>query len=436
MKGKLLNSTNISLLLAFLGVLFAAFPTYWTYKCRATGVFCEGSAIGPQAIDRNLERVTEKIATDEGRKAFRGLFVKDGGIWPFTYRRDLVARFSGAPDVTIDTFPYSANEAVIYNNDRDHIVAIVRSPSGRHASTIIAYFPSANLAKRIFDLRCEYESGRASPVSVSNLGYLPVERRLIIDVSSPCDRLELSTGQTFDINRRPFRSLGNDRGPFGATVAINFSTTYHVASAHAVHLEDRRAEAIRDVEACKRAYRVLLDKKEGDLWPCKSIQGDDLTIRWRRLEIYRHGAADGLVLSDFDNCDLSYWHLGTDRKSVFVTCGERSLDVSERELRLSEYRSTSIGVRELTYFIKGECSHLAGYEFESAADGRSLNFRLETNCSALEIDGRKFSVSLTPPATKTVAMYRLFRDENGIVVGLSPITPLTTSATSPLKHTR
>lgn len=428
MKSSLLNSTNISLMLAFLSLVVASAPTYWTYQCRSSGVFCEGSITAPQSTARNLEGVTERMTTDAGRKAFQGLFVSEGGFWPFTHRRDLVARFSGEPDVAIDTFPYSDGEAAIYNNDREHIVAIVRMSSGTHAASVVAYFPSANLAKRTFDLQCAYEYQRKDVVRVANFGYSHEQRRIIVDVSSPCETLALSTGQSFDIGRGLFRSHGSDRGPYGASVAIMLSASFHVAAAHAVHLEERRKEAIGNVEQCKHQYFALPDRRNGDLWPCLSSQADDLTMRWRQLEVYQFEEARGLVHSDSDNCELAYWHLSKDRKAIFVACGETSRDLSKSDLRLSEYRSTHMGAREITHFIKGDCRHLAGYEFETADDGKSLDFRLDTNCSELEIDGRTFSVPLMPGTVKTVAMYRLFRDQHEIVVGLSPLAPPTTSA--------
>ena len=333
--------------------------------------------------------------------------------------------------MAIDTFPYDDREAAIYNSDREHIVVIIRSPSGTKATSIVAYFPTANLAKRSFDLQCAYEYERKDAVRVANFGYLHEQRRIILDVSSPCERLALSTGQSFDIGRELFRSRSSDKGPFGATIAITFSSSFHVAAAHAVHLEERRKGAVARLEECKERYVALPDKRKGDLWPCLSTQGDDLTLRWRRLEVYQFEEARGLVLSDFDNCDLPYWKLEKDRKAVFVTCGETSRDLSKSELRLSEYRSTPLGARETIHYLKGDCGHLAGYEFEAADDGKSLDFRLETNCSELEIDGRTFSAPLMPGTVKTVAMYRLFRDKNEIVVGLAPLAAPATSAIPP-----
>lgn len=429
MNEKIFNSTNIGLLIAFFALLVGAFPAYWSYLCRSQGVYCEGSIAGPQSISRNLEGVTERISTEAGRKTFQGLFVADGGFWPLTHRRDLVARFAGEPDVVIDTFPYGEGEATIYNNDREHIVAIVRTPTLGGGTSVSAYFPAANLAKRSFEIGCAYGHLKDKAVRVSNFAYLPESRRVIIDVSSPCEDLSLSTGQSFDLRRSLFRSTSLDRAPYGATVAISFSTTLHVVSAHAVHLEERRKEALRDVNVCKEHYQILSDRVEGDLWPCMSNQSEDLSSPRRQLEIYRNSMNE-LKLVGHDNCNMPFWHLGRDRRAVFVTCDQETLDKAKSDVWLSEYRSVSTGVSEATHFMKGNCDHLAGYDFEDSSDGSSLDFRLETNCAEVDVDGKNFSIPLMPGTVRTVAMYRLFRDRHGVVVGLSPLELHTTSATS------
>lgn len=394
---------------AVLVALLAAPPVYWGYLCRSSGTWCEGSYVSPSSDASARQKVARQIAVDADGNSFLGLQVRKGGFWPFPRRLDVVAQFTDGTETTIDTLPSDAQEIEVYKEPSLSFVGITWKAPSIKGARITGYFPRLNMAKRVFDLGSNLKSISFS-ISLSNLTYIPSQKRIVVDLRSSYTWFTLNDANQFQI-----ADYKTYLDAYGATVAINLSDTLHVTSVHTVENERNYAEAQRDFENCKRDIRQD-PNEEGDLFLCWQSQTSDLTLKRQAVSILEW-SKDALKIVAEDGCSSSYWTRDPSKKVAFVACGNADMATNSARTQLGVYKRP---FNEITYFLKGSCSELTMYDMRSnGPDG--IAFQLWTNCNRIMVNDRGFDIALPSDGAPLRAMFELKTDKNGLPVSLSPL---------------
>lgn len=395
---------------AVLVAILAIPPVYWSYMCRSSAKWCEGSLVSPRTDNETRERVAKQIAGAENGTAFLGLQVRSAGFWPFNDRLDVVAKFDGGTETVIDTMPPSVSYEAYATPDRA-FVGIASISLHPQASRLTAYFPFAGLTKRVFDIEPGYGEG---VVAVRNLTYQSEKKRIIVDVTSPNASVKINASTKFAIASTLF---GRPESSYGATIAIELSDTLHVRTAYALENEARYAQSEKAFEEC-RLKAEASDHNEGDVVICPRIQDSDLTTFAGSIAIL-HWHNGRLEEAAVDSCSrFPYWVSDPSRKAAYVTCDLTSITPDRSDVWLSVYRPP---FKDETYFFKAmSCDGLSLFDIQSNG-GRGYKFQLSTNCPKISVNEKTFDVELPGDGSKLSAMYVLEVDEHQIPQALRPL---------------
>ncbi len=412
-KGKWLSVSEI---LAAIAIIVAATPAYWSYECRSTGTFCEGSFAAPTITEKKKDVVLAKLEANGGEQNFDGLSIREAGVWPFAKRYDVVASFKDGTEVAVDSFPVDQISQVLIA-DKNSLIAVVGRESEASEVKVTAYFPSFKLAKRIFEIAAAFHSGGS--IKVSNLTFDASEKSLTMDVVSPSPWLVINNNKStqFSINHSDA-----DSGPFGATVTVELTDDLHVKKAYDQTNRVAFEKSQEDVANCKKSALGDADLTEGTLVPCYKVQDESLNLRSAALLVFEWKAGQFHQVERV-TCDSCYWNYDGANKTLFVT-NDRSFTYSQkRGSRQADLWLSIIRVpfnKERTIFVRGDCKGFNVYEM-AYADDLTIRFQLTTDCATVTINNTRFDIR--PAERKGIEVtqiYRLKLDRDGLPVSLGP----------------
>jgi hypothetical protein len=385
-------------------------PVYWSYMCRSSGKWCEGSLVSPRADSDTREQVAKQIASDKNGSAFLGLQVRSAGFWPINDRLDVVAKFDDGSETAIDTMPPTVAYEVHATPDRA-FVGVASTSEHPQASRLTAYFPFSGLTKRVFDIAPSYGEGL---VALRSLTYQPEKKRIVVDIKSPTVYVKINDNKNFALGHTRYSTDGSD---YGATVAIELSETLHVRSAFTVENEERFAQSEKAFNQC-RTDAESRQHNDGDVELCERSQDSNLARIGGSLSILNWQGGKLVEVATNTCGEGSYWMRDPSKKAAYVTCDISGSMTGSSVTWLSIYRPP---FEEETYFLNASsCDELSLYDIRAKATGDYV-FQLWTNCAKVSVNDKAFDIELPPDGNKLRAMYVLELDEHQIPQALKPL---------------
>lgn len=170
-----------SLAVGLFTVLLMALPTYWSYQCRSTGNFCEGSFVAPDiksVVAKNQEIFEERISSSLGEKNFKGIRFRKQGHWFFREHLEVIAQFKDQKPLIIDTLDVDLDDVEITYEDSNKaaLVSISSIDTLKPKAEIFAYIPLKNVLKRHFKIQCNSHG----KISIQNLSFSLIQKELFL----------------------------------------------------------------------------------------------------------------------------------------------------------------------------------------------------------------------------------------------------------------
>ncbi len=138
----------------------------------------------------------------------------------------MVARFKDESELIIDALNKGGGSVQIFNSQKEHVAAVIahrEKPTGEFV-TITAYFPTSNLAKRVYDLRCgKYEPAPKGKLDVRNFTFNAKDKTIIFDLVSSCGTVVVNANSEINLKKH-----NSDSGPFGNRVYLELTDNHHV----------------------------------------------------------------------------------------------------------------------------------------------------------------------------------------------------------------
>lgn len=411
-----------SLAVGLLTVLLMAVPTYWSYQCRSSGNFCEGSFVAPDmksVVTKNRVIFEEKISSSLGEKEFEGIRFRKQGHWFFRERLEVVAKFRGQKPLIIDTLNVDIDDVEI-SYEKGNKAAVISIPSfetSRPEAEIFAYIPVKNFLKRHYKIKCN----SYGKISIQNLSFSLVTKKIFFDLSTSCKPLNVTggfsllQGENFEIEKMNII--------FGkvteTSVTLNLSETYNVLSALTKHeimqiKSVSRASANKLFTECVNKIKSRPFKKEGELFGCYNLKNNEnfttfvVTIfSWKNrklIELETHHA-DSFTKDPKGNVIFTTDHDVTSISDLkFITLNIHKAPFSNQK----------------RYTLRGECSRMLIAPVKFIQIGRFVLFELLTDCTHIWINGTRYSTGFmkTDRSEYIQKIFRLELDANWLVTGM------------------
>lgn len=400
-----------------LAIIVAAAPVYWSYLCRSSGQFCEGSVAAPIITSQNTDTLNKRLATVEGKASFDGLLVEKRGNWIFGSRYDVTARFKDGSSLVVDTMPDDFNTIEVVNDNSDKMSAVVASGSDiDDLSLITAYFTEERLVKRVFVFSCGGSGGVQSKyITLRNLDYSLKVRRLTSDISTSCKSISVNSATQLEL-----AEYASQDGPYGYNVILQLTESAHLDAMYTKKAEEEFKKSEQKYVECLNGITAASQKLDGEVWACYKYRSYIDTKNISVLKVFEWSNGELKEIGSRHCQDGVYWTGGSNRKAIFASCSSRSY---------GEHPVSSLDIsifnkpfdRENYFSFEGACNELNAWNMQFVGQGdSSIKFEFVTNCSEIAINDIKFPVDLGD-AGIIRKMYRLGIDEDGLVATLEPL---------------
>lgn len=397
-----------SLLVATISVIIPAVLAYWSYQCRSTGRFCEGSPAAPAANDTVRAGVVDRLSSSEGLQSFKGLTIRRAGFWPFGKRFDVVAIFKDS-ETAIDSVPADDVDD-IFSVQNNSVAAFLRSSQPESEARITAYFPPL-LLKRTFSFGSPFSS-TGTDIKIANLSFDLDRKELFLDVVTKASALRIND------NDNTIFYIGKNAGfttTYGATVAVELTDDFHVKKAYDVANRFAFEKSQLEMADCKKKASDQA-RHPGSLYACLQEQGEDLAVRDRTLKIFEWDGSRLNEVATQASCSNCYWKVDEDHQTMFVITDHQH-DFNHVNTWLSIIRKPF--EIERTLFVEGECKEFFPYE-PAYLDDYTVRIQLTTDCSAVTISNRAIAFRSPDQKGQKITEYYLLRlDANGLPVSLT-----------------
>jgi hypothetical protein len=447
-------------------LVVAAFPTYWSYKCRYEGRLCENSSFSAPSAEtlvRN-QKLLQKSMADSAVPSGEFRLVPRETFWSGA-RLDLVFSPPDKEDIVTDsleigdvefleTFRFQSSRAFGATYSKRENV------SGRWqlSSHIVIFFEADGLAKRVFSIGCagRYLGYSDPSIEVRNLAYDVKASTLLFALISSCSRPEINDKFTIPLDL-PYPN--NDEAVSvisrGETVSIRLDDQLQAVAVETSKEREKKEKEKADSEKSKLKLASCNEREIGR-WASGLAQGGELLVACTAVEdnsypsytskyqINRITKNESKTLIE-DSCTgfaRVVSQRGVQPPYVAIVCSSwsgmyRALTETasttkddKSEVNKADWQAEWIEIvagpaaNEYSMQVRCECENLTVDKLSFEADSRSAVFEIETDASEVVVEGRGYSLSKREPhgALKaTVALYKVQFDNIGRAMSFEPV---------------